>query len=180
MKEILQKYVLRDSKGFKLTSGKTRKCYFDAGRLYSNPNDMNLILNFLAARFRKLHDDPLIATIPNKSLGFMGGLNMYGYTCCYVLPQRKEHGVKEIIQGIEPKKLENRYTIVLDSTTTTGESIDNATRVLRDAGGVVDSAFVICDRGEGAYKKLKKIGIELHYLSSLRRCKFELNHREFF
>lgn len=49
----------------------------------------------------------------------------------------------------------------MDDVSTTGGSLVSAVNKVRESGGIVENAIVIIDRTEGAWEKLREIGVTL-------------------
>ena len=68
--------------------------------------------------------------------------------------------------------------LLVDDLATTGLSLKMAARAIRAEGGVVEDAFVLLDREEGARERLAEIGIDLHCvlgMSEAARRLYEMN-----
>ncbi|MBI4814222.1 MAG: orotate phosphoribosyltransferase, partial [Methanobacterium sp.] len=81
---------------------------------------------------------------------------------------QKGYGTSKLIEG---ELKEGDRVIVVEDVTTTGNSLLKAVRAVQDNGGVVERTFVIVDREEGAVEQLKKEGIILEPLVSIRDFK---------
>jgi orotate phosphoribosyltransferase len=60
-----------------------------------------------------------------------------------------------------------RSYVIIDDVATTGGSILNAARIVRNYGPDVKEAWVVVDRMQGAAESLKEEGIELKSLATL-------------
>jgi len=89
----------------------------------------------------------------------------------YFRRSEKEHGTMRRIEG-EIK--EGTSVIVVDDVATTGGSILEAVKALRDQGAVVRKAFVVVDRGQGARRNLAAEGVELMSIITLKKLLLEL------
>ena len=78
---------------------------------------------------------------------------------------KKDYGTSELIEG---DLNEGDNVIVLEDVTTTGNSLINAVKAVSENGGLVKKAFVIVDRDEGAIENLKKEGVDLEPLVTVK------------
>jgi orotate phosphoribosyltransferase len=66
-----------------------------------------------------------------------------------------------LVEGLIEKEMK---ILMIDDVATTGGSVINGIKALREAGAKVSDAYVIVDRLEGADESLKKEGVMLHHL----------------
>jgi len=83
----------------------------------------------------------------------------------YIRKETKGHGTQKLIEG---KVEKNSEILIVDDVATTGGNIFDGYEKLKDENYFVNYAFVIVDREEGAYNKLKDYGIELISLFKLK------------
>jgi orotate phosphoribosyltransferase len=79
----------------------------------------------------------------------------------YTRSEAKGHGTGKLVEGVIKKGMR---ILVVDDVATTGGSVVNGVRALKDAGASVSDAYVIVNRLEGADESLKKEGVTLHHL----------------
>jgi orotate phosphoribosyltransferase len=79
----------------------------------------------------------------------------------YVRSQAKEHGTGKMVEGIIKKEMK---ILVVDDVATTGGSVVNGIRALREASAKISDAYVIVNRLEGAKESLQKEGVTLHHV----------------
>ncbi|MEM4498406.1 MAG: phosphoribosyltransferase family protein, partial [Nitrososphaerota archaeon] len=82
----------------------------------------------------------------------------------YVRKEAKSHGTRRLIEGDFSPGLK---ALIVDDVATTGSSLERAASALRSEGLVVESAFVIVDREEGARERLEHLGIKLFSMTTL-------------
>lgn len=86
-----------------------------------------------------------------------------------VRKQAKEHGAKQRIEGFAPGEgLQGKSVLMVEDVTTTGGSLLDAIRQVREAGGVVKRAITIVDRLEGAGGALLAEGVTLSALLTVK------------
>ena len=150
---------------FVLSSGKKSNVYVDLRKLPSYPEAFREIVWAMAERAGKIDFDLLCGVA-------VGGLPLatavayeMGKPLIYVRKERKEHGTKKIIEGdFKP----GAKVLVVDDVATTGGSILRAVNALRSAGLVVEHALVVVDRLEGAEGALRRAGVMLLSLVTLK------------
>jgi len=150
---------------FVLSSGKKSNVYIDLRKLPSYPEAFREVVQAMAEKAGKVDFDLLCGVA-------VGGLPLataIAYEMkkplIYVRKERKEHGTKKIIEGdFEP----GAKVLVVDDVTTTGGSILRAVNALRSAGLVVEHALVVVDRLEGAEEALRRAGVMLLSLVTLK------------
>jgi orotate phosphoribosyltransferase len=82
----------------------------------------------------------------------------------YVRTKPKEHGTSKSIEG---KIEQGMKVLMIDDVATTGGSMINSIKLLKEAGTVVTDAYVIMNRLEGAEKMLESEGVKIHQLTDI-------------
>lgn len=152
----------------KLASGRTSDIYFDMKMAMFDPETINLIA------------DELIAVLDKGGAEYIGGLEMgavpiISAVVCRSYPARpvkgffvrktvKEHGTQKKIEGHFDAQAR---IVLLDDVTTSGGSVLEAVRAVRDRGGSVTTVLTIVDREEGARQNLAQEGIQLRALFTM-------------
>jgi orotate phosphoribosyltransferase len=73
---------------------------------------------------------------------------------------QKVHGLQKLIEG---PSVEGRRVLAVEDTSTTGGSVLEAVRALRDAGATVVGVAVVVDRDTGARQAVEAEGLEYRY-----------------
>lgn len=81
-----------------------------------------------------------------------------------VRKQAKEHGMQRRVEGPD---IAGRRVLVLEDTSTTGESPLTALQAVREAGATPIAVAVIVDRATGAAEKIEAEGVPYRYAYSL-------------
>lgn len=81
-----------------------------------------------------------------------------------VRKEAKKHGMQRLIEGPE---VSGRKVLVVEDTTTTGNSPLTAARSLQDAGAEVVAIATVVDRETGADKAIAAAGLEYRHLLGL-------------
>ena len=96
-----------------------------------------------------------------------GAANLRGF---FVRKETKQHGLQQIVEGAFKPGLK---TAVIDDTITTGGSSLQAVAAIRDAGGVVTTAFALVERGEGAVKAFAAAGLKYSWIFTAEEVRAE-------
>ncbi len=159
---------------FTLASGILSSYYIDLRLIPSDPEAFRRTISFyrsviepnLAKRVRRL------AGIPTSGIAYAAVLAFsLPKPFLYVRKERKEHGRERRVEGL---LLPGDRILVLDDVITTGKNIIEAVEAIRGEGGIVEDAVVLMDRQQGGEANLRKIGVKLHFFTSMRRIADEL------
>ena len=149
--------VCRLTGEFTLRSGTVASEYFDKYLFEAQPD---LLARVVAQMQPLLPDDTEL----------LGGLELGGVPIATVLSARtglpalfvrkkaKEYGTCKLAEG--PEVAGRRITLVED-VITTGGAVRDATRALRDAGGVVETVVCAIDRSPEDQNPLADVGLEV-------------------
>ena len=86
---------------------------------------------------------------------------------CDAIVVRKEGKAHRLQQRIEGPSVAGRRVLVVEDTTTTGDSPIAAVRAVREAGGEVVAVATIADRATGAGAKIEAEGVAYRFVYSL-------------
>jgi orotate phosphoribosyltransferase len=145
---------------FTLKSGKKSWFYIDLRSVSSHPDVFHYVIKSYSKLLKEIESFDAIAGVAVAGVPFSSviGYNMK-IPSLVVRPQKKDHGLKKIIEG----NLEEGSTIVLlDDLITTGGSKVQGIIALRNSGYIVKDLVVLVDRIQGGIEELSRIGIELH------------------
>jgi orotate phosphoribosyltransferase len=97
----------------------------------------------------------------------------------YVRKQPRGHGRAALIEGDVP---EGKRTLLVEDLTTDGQSKIRFAQALRDAGAIVNHAFVVFFYGvfPGAFETLARMDISLHHLCTWWDVLEACNDRPYF
>ena len=82
----------------------------------------------------------------------------------YVRNKPKEHGTTKSIEG---KTSAGMKVVVVDDVATTGTSVLNGIKQLKESGLSISDVYVIINRLEGADKALDDMGVQIHQLTDI-------------
>jgi orotate phosphoribosyltransferase len=152
---------------FTLASGKQSPYYIDLRTLQSFPNYFRLAIIALRDTINKEigTDFDSLGSIPTSGLIFASAL---GYEMqkplVYVRKESKPYGRSKMVEGyLRP----GEKVLLIDDVATTGTSLSNAIRVIRENGAVVKDVIAIISRLEGAEENLQNIGVKIISIATI-------------
>jgi orotate phosphoribosyltransferase len=152
---------------FTLASGKQSPYYIDLRILQSFPNYFRLAIIALRDTINKEigTDFDSLGSIPTSGLIFASAL---GYEMqkplVYVRKESKPYGRSKMVEGyLRP----GEKVLLIDDVATTGTSLSNAIRVIRENGAVVKDVIAIISRLEGAEENLQNIGVRIISIATI-------------
>jgi orotate phosphoribosyltransferase len=149
---------------FTLSSGKESDYYVDMKRAITDPT----ILSKVAEIISKKIDEQKIDKIAGPALGAIPIVTAVSIASnipmLMIRKSKKDYGTSELIEG---DLQQGDRVIVLEDVTTTGNSLIKAVKAVLSSGGIVEKAYVIVDRNEGAIINLKNEGIDLEPIVSV-------------
>lgn len=164
---VAQKAVLFGD--FTLTSGAKSPYYVDIKKATTNPETLRLVGAAIAASAgpADLIGGMALGAVP---LAVAVALET-GTPFVMVRKETREHGTGKRIEGPD---VAGQHVLVVEDVATSGGSVVEAVRVLKEAGATVTDAWVVVDRESGARERLAAEGVTLHGLVTasdlLARC----------
>lgn len=153
---------------FKLSSGKDSAYYIDLRLVPSFPHQFRKMIKSvqnLISDTIGLDSFDYIASVPTSGLVIASALAMETVKpLIYIRQKPKDYGTGSLIEGKIPPG--SRVALV-DDVGTTGHSLLNAIKTLKEAKVVVDSAFVIINRLEGARENLEAEKVKLYEITDI-------------
>jgi orotate phosphoribosyltransferase len=159
-----------------LVSGKKTPYYIDLRLTISSPITLDWIANSLSRivlnEIGKVKIDKILG-VPTAGVPFATVVSQkLGIPLIYYRKARKEHGVRNKIEGILER---SDRVLIIDDLITTGQSVIEAAEVVRDQGGEVGDLVVLLDREQGGAATLRKSRIEPHFLFKISDAMTWLN-----
>lgn len=152
---------------YTLASGKQSPYYIDLRILQSFPRYFRLTIIALRDLIsREIGSDfDSLGSIPTSGLIFASAL---GYEMLkpliYVRKESKMYGRRKMVEGyLRP----GEKVLLVDDVATTGTSLSNTIKVIRENGAIVKDAVAIISRLEGAEEKLQKMGVRLIAIATI-------------
>lgn len=153
---------------FTLSSGKKSSYYVDLRLTPSYPH----IFRMMIKQLQQLISDKIgfdnfdtIASIPTGGLVVASALAYDSLKpLIYVRNKPKEYGTSKNVEGHTSNGMK---VLMIDDVATTGGSMLNGIKFLKEEGVEITDAFVIINRMEGADSQLKSKGVKLHQLTTI-------------
>lgn len=152
-----------------LASGKEVSCYADIRRVTLNgaasppmeriASELMADLNFDMIRGSTLGADPVAIVMLHAKAATGGRLDAF-----VVHKEAKSYNLQHHIGGTD---VAGRRVLVVENTSTMGESALTAVEVVRRTGGEVVAVAVVVDRAIGAAECVAETGLEYHYATGL-------------
>jgi len=153
---------------FKLSSGKESAYYVDLRLVPSFPHQFRKMIKSLQNLISEeigLDNFDYIASVPTSGLVIASALAIETVKpLIYIRQKPKDYGTGSLIEG---KISEGSKVVLVDDVGTTGNSLLNAIRALKDAKMRVDSAFVIVNRLEGARENLEIEKVKMYEITDI-------------
>lgn len=153
---------------FKLSSGKDSAYYIDLRLVPSFPHQFRKMIKSvqnLISETIGLDSFDYIASVPTSGLVIASALAMETVKpLIYIRQKPKDYGTGSLIEGKIPP---GSRVVLVDDVGTTGHSLLNAIKALKEAKVVVDSAFIIINRLEGARENLEAEKVKLYEITDI-------------
>jgi orotate phosphoribosyltransferase len=153
---------------FTLASGKDSSYYIDLRLVPSFPHQFRkMIKNLQNLIIEKvgLDDFDSLASVPTGGLVVTSALAIETVKpLIYVRNKPKEHGTTKSIEG---KISAGIKVVMVDDVMTTGTSVLNGIKQLKESGLSISDVFVIINRLEGADKVFSDMGVQIHQLTDI-------------
>ncbi len=153
---------------FTLTSGKKSSYYVDLRIVPSFPHQFRKMIkqlqNIISEKIGLENFDYLVS-VPTSGLVIASALATETVKpLIYVRNKPKDYGTSKLIEGSFEQ---GKKALMIDDVATTGGSVVNAIKSLKEAGIVISDAFVIINRMEGASEALEAEGVKIHNLTDI-------------
>ena len=153
---------------FTLASGKDSSYYIDLRLVPSFPHQFRkMIKNLQNLIIEKIGLDNFdsLASVPTGGLVITSALAIeIVKPLIYVRNKPKEHGTTKSIEG---KISAGMKVVMVDDVMTTGTSVLNGIKQLKESGLSISDVFVIINRLEGADKAFSDMGVQVHQLTDI-------------
>jgi len=153
---------------FKLSSGKDSPYYVDLRLVPSFPHQFRMMIKTLQNSISEkigFESFDCIASVPTSGLVIASALAIeIVKPLIYIRQKPKEYGTENVIEG---KIAKGTSVLLVDDVATTGLSLINAIKSLKNAGMVITDAFTIINRFEGAREALATENVRLYEITDI-------------
>jgi orotate phosphoribosyltransferase len=148
---------------FTLASGKHSSYYVDLRLVPSYPIEFRKMVKYLESQIEEdvgLDNFDSIVSVPTGGLVIASALAIETVKpLIYVRSKPKDYGTSKSVEG---KIHDDMKVVMIDDVATTGGSVVNAVKSLKEVNISVKDAYVIVNRMEGADESLLKLGVKMH------------------
>lgn len=153
---------------FTLASGKKSSYYVDLRLVPSYPHQFRIMVKHLQNNIAEnigLNSFDSLVSVPTGGLVIASALAIETVKpLIYVRSKPKDYGTSKSVEG---KIHEGMKVVMIDDVATTGGSVVNAIKSLKEANIAIEDAYVIVNRMEGADEALKELGVRLHSITNI-------------
>ena len=164
---LFEKKIIRFG-DFTLASGNKSPYYIDLRLVPSYPHEYRKMIkglqNLIAEDigFENFHS---LVSVPTGGLMVAASLaTEIVKPLIYVRKQAKEHGTSKAVEGVTCHDMK---LLMIEDVVTSGGSVINAIKSIKEEKMVVTDAYAIVDRMEGATQALQAEGVKLHSLLTI-------------
>ncbi|MEC4847761.1 MAG: orotate phosphoribosyltransferase [Nitrosarchaeum sp.] len=176
---LMQKEIIKFG-DFTLASGKKSSYYVDLRLIPSYPHQFRTMVKNLQNNIAEdigLDSFDSLVSVPTGGLIIASALAIeIVKPLIYVRSKPKDYGTTKSVEGQIHKGMR---VVMIDDVATTGGSVVNAIKLLKDANITIEDAYVIVNRMEGAEEALKELGVKLHSLTNVMQITQALHEQKF-
>lgn len=153
---------------FTLASGKQSSYYVDLRLVPSYPLEFRKMVKFLENEIVQdigLNNFDSFVSVPTGGLVIASALAIETVKpLIYVRSKPKDYGTSKSVEG---KIYEGMKVVMIDDVATTGGSVVNAIKSLKEVNISVKDAYVVVNRMEGADEALLELGVKMHSILNI-------------
>ena len=153
---------------FTLASGKKSSYYVDLRLVPSYPQEFRKMVKYLENKILQdigLDEFDSIVSVPTGGLVIASALSIETVKpLIYVRNKPKDYGTSKSVEG---KSYEGMKVVMIDDVATTGGSVVNAIKILKEINVSIKDAYVIVNRMEGADEALSQMGVKMHSILNI-------------
>ena len=153
---------------FTLASGKKSSYYVDLRLVPSYPLEFRKMIKYLENEISQdigLDNFESIVSVPTGGLVIASALAIETVKpLIYVRSKPKDYGTSKSVEG---KIHDGMKVVIIDDVATTGGSVVNAIKSLKEVNIPVKDAYVIVNRMEGADEVLLALGVKMHSILNI-------------
>ena len=164
---LLENEIIRFG-DFTLSSGKKSSYYVDLRLVSSFPHQFRKVIKNLQDLISEeigMEKFDTLASVPTGGLVIASALAIETVKpLIYVRSKPKDYGTSKSIEGSASKGMK---VLMIDDVATTGGSVVNAIKALKQEGVIISDAYVIVNRMEGASQALESEGVKMHQVTDI-------------
>ncbi|GBL41058.1 orotate phosphoribosyltransferase [Nitrosopumilaceae archaeon] len=164
---------------FTLASGKKSSYYVDLRLVPSYPHQFRTMIKYLQNNIVEsigLNSFDSLVSVPTGGLIIASALAIeIVKPLIYVRSKPKDYGTSKSVEG---QIYEGMKVVMIDDVATTGGSVVNAIKSLKEANITIEDAYVIVNRMEGADEALKELGVKLHSITDVMQITQALHEQK--
>ena len=153
---------------FTLASGKKSSYYVDLRLVPSYPIEFRKMVKYLENKIGQdigLDNFDSIVSVPTGGLVIASALAIETVKpLIYVRSKPKDYGTSKLVEG---EIYDSMKVVMIDDVATTGGSVVNAIKSLKEVNITVKDAYVIVNRIEGADEALLELGVKMHSILNI-------------
>ena len=153
---------------YTLASGKKSSYYIDLRLIPSFPHQFRKMVKHLQNDIIEnigLENFDSLVSVPTGGLVIASALAIETVKpLIYVRSKPKDYGTSKLIEGSISKDMK---VLMIDDVATSGGSVVNAIKDLKQEGVTITDAYVIVNRMEGASQALELEGVKMHQLTDI-------------
>lgn len=164
---------------FTLASGKKSSYYVDLRLVPSYPHQFRKMVKHLQNNITEsigLDSFDSLVSVPTGGLVIASALAIETVKpLIYVRSKPKDYGTSKSVEGQIHKGMR---VVMIDDVATTGGSVVNAIKSLKEENIAIEDAYVIVNRMEGADEALKELGVKLHSITNVMQITQALHEQK--
>jgi orotate phosphoribosyltransferase len=164
---------------FTLASGKKSSYYVDLRLVPSYPHQFRKMIKYLQNNIAEsvgMDNFDSLVSVPTGGLVIASALAIeIVKPLIYVRNKPKDYGTSKSIEG---QIHEGMKVVMIDDVATTGGSVVNAIKSLKEENIAIEDAYVIVNRMEGADEALKELGVKLHSITNVMQITQALHEQK--
>ncbi len=153
---------------FTLASGKKSSYYVDLRLVPSYPIEFRKMIKHLENKIKQdigLDNFNSIVSVPTGGLIIASALAIKTVKpLIYVRGKAKDYGTSKSVEG---EIHDDMKVVMIDDVATTGGSVINAIKSLKEVNITVKDAYVIVNRMEGADEAMLELGVKMHSILNI-------------
>jgi orotate phosphoribosyltransferase len=164
---------------FTLASGKKSSYYVDLRLIPSYPHQFRKMVKHLQNNIAEsvgMNSFDSLVSVPTGGLVIASALAIeIVKPLIYVRSKPKDYGTSKSIEGQIHERMK---VVMIDDVATTGGSVVNAIKSLKEENITIEDAYVIVNRMEGADEALKELGVKLHSITNVMQITQALHEQK--